>query len=281
MIDLILITLLLIILVVASLTDIKTREIPDLISYGSIFLALAIRLIYSLQTSEYQYIIHGLIGFGAMLALGLILFYTGQWGGGDSKLLMGVGAFLGLPLTLHSSLVAFLLNLIIVGALYGFIISFFLIPKNKEAFKKAFKEQHKNLKAFRWLVILINFVLLVLIFFYNDFFLRLMFATLIILATFLLYVLIYTKAIEKSCMLKYVKTSELTIGDWIAKDVKIKNKIIAGPKDLGLTEKQLKLIQKSNIKSVQIKSGIPFVPSFLISYVLTLLIGNIFFILLF
>tara|TARA_Y100000310_G_C20640196_1_gene793480 strand:- start:1586 stop:1843 length:258 start_codon:yes stop_codon:yes gene_type:complete len=80
-------------------------------------------------------------------------------------------------------------------------------------------------------------------------------------------------------MLKYVKPTEVTEGDWIAKDVIINNKRLTGPKDLGIERKQLnKLIayyKKGKIKKVLIKVGIPFVPSFLVAYVLTLLYGNL------
>ncbi len=281
MIDLILIITLIIILLVASLTDIKTREVPDFITYGSIFLALTIRLIYSLSTSQFNYIIDGLIGFGAMFALALILFYTGQWGGADSKLLMGVGAFLGLPLTIHTDLVSFIINLIFVGAVYGLVISFFMVAKNAKNFKKAFKKFSNKIKNIRITVIIIDLILLALIFIIQTLILKLLFLTIIIILTISLYLYLYTKAIEQSSMLKTVPISTLTIGDWVAKEVRVKNKVIAGPKDLGLTKEQIETLKKLKVKQVQIKVGIPFVPSFLIAYVLTLLIGNLFFLMLF
>ena len=48
--EIILISLSLIVLLVASIFDIKTREIPDLLSYSFIASVLGIRLIYSLFT---------------------------------------------------------------------------------------------------------------------------------------------------------------------------------------------------------------------------------------
>ncbi len=80
-------------------------------------------------------------------------------------------------------------------------------------------------------------------------------------------------------MLKYVKPTEVTEGDWIAKDVVIGKKYISGPKDLGIEMKQLKQLisyyKKGKIKKVLIKVGIPFVPSFLIAYLITIVYGNL------
>ena len=86
--------------------------------------------------------------------------------------------------------------------------------------------------------------------------------------------ILFVKAVEKACMLKRVKPSELTEGDWIAKDVIVKNKRICGPKDLGIEKAQIRQLIRLKIKSVIIKVGIPFVPSFLLAFVLTLWIGN-------
>jgi hypothetical protein len=84
-------------------------------------------------------------------------------------------------------------------------------------------------------------------------------------------------------MLKYVTPKELTEGDWIAKDIIIKHNKIAGPKDLGIEKSQIKkliqLYNKGKIKKVLIKVGIPFVPSFLIAYLLTMLSGNLLYLL--
>jgi Flp pilus assembly protein protease CpaA len=85
----------LIALVVASITDLKTREVPDYISYGLMFTAFAISLIYSIINLEYSYILQSLMGFIIGLIIAYSMFYLGQWGGGDSKLIMGLGAILG------------------------------------------------------------------------------------------------------------------------------------------------------------------------------------------
>ena len=92
--DVTLIILALIVLFIASYTDLKTREVPDWLNYSLIFSAFGIRTIFSFELG-WEIIISGLIGFVIALSIALLFYYTGQWGGGDSKLLMGMGAIIG------------------------------------------------------------------------------------------------------------------------------------------------------------------------------------------
>ena len=79
------------------------------------------------------------------------------------------------------------------------------------------------------------------------------------------YVFIYAKAIDETCMIKKINPKELTEGDWLYKDVKIsKNKIIKANWE-GLSLKEIKLLKKSK-KQILIRQGIPFVPVFLIAF---------------
>ena len=81
-------------------------------------------------------------------------------------------------------------------------------------------------------------------------------------------------------MVKKVTPSELTEGDWIIEDIIINKKFIAGKKDLGVSKEQIKeltsFFKEGKIKHVTIKTGIPFIPSFLISLLITYFAGNIF-----
>jgi len=86
------------------------------------------------------------------------------------------------------------------------------------------------------------------------------------------------KAVEKSCMQKLVEPAKLTEGDWIVNDVYAGRHYICGPKDLGISKSQIrKLIQlyrQRKVKKILIKEGVPFVPSFFIAYILTMITGN-------
>ena len=73
----------------------KTREIPDFLNYGLIAIGLGVRAVYSIFTLDYLFFVYGLIGFGAFFIIANLMYYTKQWGGGDCKLLMGLGAIFG------------------------------------------------------------------------------------------------------------------------------------------------------------------------------------------
>ena len=268
-----------IVLIIASITDIKTREVPDWINFSLIPLGIGINLIWSLATNNWNFIIFSLTGFIALFIIALLMFYTGQWGGGDSKMLMGLGALIGLKLSLDSTLISFLINIVIVGSLYGLIWSIIISFKNRKKFIKEVKKSTKQIIKIRRIMLIWFIILLISALFIKDVAIKILVILLTIFIYASFYLFIFIKAVEKSCMLKYVKPTEVTEGDWIAKKIFVNKKYIAGPKDLGIEKKQLKKLinyyKKGKIKRVLIKIGIPFVPSFLIAYLITLWIGNV------
>ncbi len=286
MLPIILASVAVIVLIIASLTDLKTREVPDWINFSIIPLALGIRLIWSLSTNDYSHILDGFVGFGAFFLLALLMFYTGQWGGGDSKMLMGLGALIGFPYHFWSSninwliqpLPSFLINTIVVGSIYGFVWSIILSIKNRKKFLKELKKLNQSIKKLSKIMMILFVILLFSTLLIQDILIKILVVLLIIFIHGSFYLFIFIKAVEKSCMLKYVKPTEVTEGDWISKEIFIDKKYIAGPKDLGIEKSQLnkliKYYKQGKIKKVLIKVGIPFVPSFLFAYLATLWIGN-------
>lgn len=269
-IEVLLPAILLIALIIGSVTDMKIREVPDQLNYLLIVLGLGIRSIMALIESDVSIILSGVAGFGVMFAIAMFLFYTGQWGGGDAKLLMGMGAIIGLEFLLTTFMVGFLINLILVGAIFGLFFSFYLVSKHKKDFKLAWKNNPaKKFQVFVWLVGL--FPIFVGLFFFEALILFAMFSILIIGSY---YLLIFMKVVEGVCMIKEIPVSRLTEGDWIVNEVIIKGKRICGPSDLGILDKQIELLKKLKVKSIIIKEGIPFVPSFLIAYVVTFIFGS-------
>ncbi len=78
--------------ILASIEDIKKKEVYDYLNFSLIFIILIISLFHSFITESFEplrYVIFGLlIGFG----LGSLMYYLGMWGGGDAKFLIGFGA---------------------------------------------------------------------------------------------------------------------------------------------------------------------------------------------
>src|SRR3989338_10377172 len=86
-----------IVLVFAAFTDLKNREVPDWLSYSFIFAIIGISSIFSLEQG-FTTLWSGLLGMGIFFLPALLLYKTNQWGGADSKLLLGLGGVLGLAL---------------------------------------------------------------------------------------------------------------------------------------------------------------------------------------
>jgi prepilin peptidase CpaA len=81
---------LLVVVAVAVWTDLRSRRIPNTLTIAALVAALAVRAVYGGAV-----LLDGLLGAGLAFALLLPLFAMGGMGGGDAKLLIAVGAFLG------------------------------------------------------------------------------------------------------------------------------------------------------------------------------------------
>ncbi len=267
-------------LVFATFVDIKTREVPDWLNFSLIAIGLGSRLIYSLISSDYGFILYGLFGFSVFFVLANLMYYTKQWGGGDSKLLMGLGAMFGnydnfsmfgyeykFPF-----LVILIMNIFFAGISYGIIYSIFLGLKHKKSFFRELKNRNFNsLKIAGFLA----FVLGVVSFLVFDTWL----ADLIIWLLFVLFlaytVIFFMKIVEDATLYKIINVEKLTVGDWLAKDVIVNKKVICVSRYTGLTPSDIKLLKKNKIKEVLVREGIPFVPGFLIGFLITIFLGDI------
>ena len=262
---------------IGSITDLKTREVPDWLNFSLIATGLGLRAIFSVVQWDYTPFLNGLIGLGVFIAIGCLMFYTGQWGGGDSKLLMGLGALIGWDFTLDHFIINFVFALILVGAIYGIAWSIGLIITHFKEFRAKVKIYLHDKKIFPFRVVSMAIAVLGIIaaLIVKDIPTRLAIISLVLLIYASLYLYVFSKAIEDVCMIKTVPISKVTEGDWIVGEVKHNNKVLASNKDLGITWKQIGLIKKAHIKQITIKEGIPFVPSFLLAFLVALEYGNI------
>lgn len=275
-------------LAAAAISDLKKREVPNWVNYGLVAVGLGFGLLQSVIAADWRFIAFSVAGAAAALALASLMFYTGQWGGGDSKLLIGMGAALGLPfsgvvpfLGVNNLFVSFLFNLVAVSLGYAVVLIVLLAFRNRAKFVVELKKQWQSYANLRRFVLAAAVVGIIVIVAANGFLARLS-VVIILVAMFLgLHLSIMAKAVEKACMLKRVSPLKLTEGDWIASDVIVAGKRICGPKDLGVEQRQIRqlvaLYKKKKIRYVTIKEGIPFAPTFLIAYAVTIWLGNIFF----
>ncbi|MAG47102.1 hypothetical protein CL617_00725 [archaeon] len=280
--DIILIIITLIALIIASITDFKKREIPDFLSYSLLSTVIFIKILQAIIERSFTPIIYGLIGFTVFFAIALFMYYTKQWGGGDSKVLMSLGiVFSEYPKTLLNYftpnlnipiLASLFINILLLGSFYGIFYSMFLAIKNRKTFIEELKKvKSKNTRHY----LISALIILALSFLIKEPKQRLLILFLAFILLISPYLITYIKIIEKSCMIKKIKTNKLTEGDWINQDIKSKDKTIYSKKSLGVTIEQIQKIKKLNLKYVIVKEGIPFIPSFLLAFIVTLIYGNI------
>lgn len=280
-------------LLIGSITDIQKREVPDWVNYFLIYAGLGIRFINSIWSGEWSYFLYGLLGFGIFLGLAYLMFFTGQWGGGDSKMLMGMGAlFATAPVFLVEKfqpnllgfpfLVSFWINLLLVGAVYGILWTMGLGIAHFEKTKKAFIEwlAIPSIKKVRVYSHILAGILLLAGVLVRSIMIRLtgfIFGGMI-LVFFYMYIVI--KSVEQAAMFRSLPPSKLVEGDWPLEDIIVDKKVIFSvEKKIGIEQDDLEKLQKleeqGKIKTIDVRHGVPFVPSFLFAFIVTIGFGNI------
>lgn len=250
-------------IIFAVVEDLRTREIANWLNFSLIIFALGFRFFYSLfEGGNFQFFYQGLIGFGIFWASSNLFYYGKMFAGGDSKLMMALGAVLPFTPDFFFNLkifILFILLFLIVGAIYGLLVTFYFGIVNFSKLKKEFKIQLKKNKKIVYLLLSFSILFLAAGFFvFALFYLGL-------LTFFISYLYVYAKSVDEACMIKKIKVSSLTPGDWLYQDEKVGKKTIKATWD-GLTEKEISLLQKK--KFVLVRYGIQFAPVFLISFIL-------------
>lgn len=258
---------------IATVTDIKTREVPYKVSYGLLFAAIILRIIFSIRDMSFNPILYGLYGFLIFAIFGYILFKTNIWGGADVTILAGLGVLFGYRIG-DTFLFSYLVNLFIIGGVFGIIFTLYKGLRYRKQLK------YKKLKHMNVIYIIASALLLIIFFSYEDYALKLVLAMLVIFIPLTVLLLNFVKTVQKNLMDKKIEVPKLTEGDWVVKDVKVGKKVIARKKDNGLSLSQLKelnkLYKQKKIKTVLIREGMQFMPSFLAALIVTYYLGNLF-----
>lgn len=279
-----LISLALVWVIIATITDLKKREVPDWLSFSLIAIALFSRLLFSFIEKDYSFFLWGVIWFVAFFILANLFYYTKIFAGGDAKLMMGLGAIFAEPPQI-SGLdesgffpfpITFILNLFLMGAVYGLIFTLSIAIKHRKSFVKKFKERMKNQKN---KISIYLFIIAVIVTIFIGIFQNQSYFFFLAMGIGILGLLIQiVKVTEEVGMIATVSADKLTEGDWLVSSIKVGNKIIK-PKWEGLSKKEIFMLQKLK-KRVIVKYGIPFVPAFLLALLVSILFGNMFEILL-
>lgn len=252
-------------IIFAVIQDFRRREVANWWTFSLIVFILAYRTILSVKTGEYWWLWWGVIGLGVGFLVANIFYYARLFAGGDMKLMMALGTILPLGLSYQFNKEIFLLFIIsffIGGSVYGAGYTIFLAAGNRKQFSKKFKLYFNKFRSLILSLFIIFIIMLVADLIFHMWILFII--GLLLVITPLL--IIYAKSIEECSLNKYVNIKDLTIGDWLVKDVKMgKDKV--KPYWEGLGEEELKLIRKKMKGKVLVKQGIPFTPAFLIAFI--------------
>jgi len=251
-------------IIFAVFQDWKSKEIANWLNFSLIVFALGFRFFYSLfSAGNFNFFYQGLIGLGIFFVLGNLFYYGKLFAGGDAKLLISLGTILPFSEHFYVNLENFFLFLIIflfVGTFYSIIVSIRLCLKNYSKFRKEFVKQFKINRKLTTLLLFFSIVLALLS--YLNFYI--IFLGILIFISPYLY--LFAKSIDEVAMIKKIETSKLREGDWLYKDIKIKNKIIKARWE-GLRKEEISLLRKK-YKTILIREGIVFSPVFLISFII-------------
>ncbi len=264
---------------VASVIDIKTREVPDWLSYSLILIGLSVRGIYALLFTQPAYFLYGLFALGLAYLFGSAMYYTRQWGGGDSKLLMGIAVIYATipnplaPFTPFPFLVSFLINMLIIGAGYGMLYTFYLSVRHYPTVLTHLRKPAYAYIRYLWIPL---FAALVFFYFSSNFYVTIISLLLVALSAVLLSTTLI-RIVEHSCMHKRIPVHRLTEGDWLVQPVLYQGKTLVPATKTGLEKEDILLLRQKKIKDVLVKEGMPFVPVFFLSLLVTLFYGPLFY----
>ncbi|MBD3209557.1 prepilin peptidase [Candidatus Woesearchaeota archaeon] len=217
-------------LLIGTHTDLRRREVPDWLNFGFIVAGLGLGLLATILSWSLQPLLSSVLGLLAGVLIGHLMFYAGQWGGGDAKMIMGIGALLGLDVFHCCSasqlplLVIFFVNTVLVGAVYGLLWAVFLGFRHRRKVKRAFVERLRSppVRKARMAVIIACLCLIVLVIAVPHYLFRLVFACFALIVFFMFYTWVFIHVIEHACMVKPVPVRDLVEGDWIFEEVWVK-----------------------------------------------------------
>jgi hypothetical protein len=280
----ILLAVTLVFLAAASWSDIKSREVADEISLGFFASVLAIRLAYSILAKEPDFFLVPFLVSAGFLLFGLGMYQMKQWGGGDLLLLVGLGAAFGtLPADLASFFPAiknsffpfwavFLVNILVVGSVYGICFIAYYLLASSNLRKNFLGQVEKN-----WLILGISLILSLLSFKFIGF--PGSFLTIALFGILLLILL--SKSVESEIFVKKVNPNDLRVEDWLVEDVKAHGRVIVAASTPGLTKEDIAAIRRAYAPGklanprILVKEGIPFVPVFPLSLLLSIAVGDL------
>lgn len=274
-------------LFLASAQDMRSGEISDKVSYSYIIAVHILAAAAAINAWDVMLFLKT-VGFSlAYFILAYIFFLLGQWGGGDVKLMAGIGATLGLTtllgypypqgqfttLQVHPA-IAYLINLSIISAPYAIAYTMVVGAQNPRCVSEFLKRlSHRRTGMY----LILSLVPAVASQCLGQYHLSLVYCIipLFYIAT------VYMKAVEKTALTKTIAVADLSDWDILSQDLYVDGKRIAKRANIeGVTPEQVqaikKLAKKDKIpKDIDIRWGIKYVPALFLGLIITLYLGNL------
>ncbi len=241
----------------AGIWDLKTTDVPDEITTIMGVLGIIIWTINLGITGAYMPLVLSVaLGTGVLL-FGWVLYRAGQWGGGDAKLFAAI--FYLIPSV--AFLFDYIINLLFVAIAYLVVYSLVLGFRHPAVFAVAYHNlgMKRQLLAVYAALIVVGAPLAAFLG-YNP----VIGAAYWLVGLGLLLFWAYARAIEKGVFHRTIPASKLRVGDVLASYKRWE----------GVTEAEVARIKKTK-KVVKIKEGVRFTMVFALNILVTLLIGNI------
>ena len=259
----------------AGYWDLKTTEFPDWLPYSIILLALAIRGAFAFMNQDIWIFLNSAIIGSLFLGLGLLLYFTKQWGDGDAWLL-GALAFLfpvsteTFPATqtgIFPFQAVMLFDFFAAAFIYIVIYSLALgvIHRKKLImFKKSYRKESKRIYMMTALLLACSIAAAIItnsIGFTGAY----TFLAIPAIAFGLMVFIKYAEFVEKNLFKRRIHVRDLQVGD-----------VPVNEKWRVLKEDEVKKLKKKG-GYIWVKEGVRMAPVFIITLLLTLFYGMIFF----
>ena len=251
---------------IAGIWDLKTTNIPDSLIYGMIGSGIILHAVESFYVGSFDPLFYSLLVGGAFFAFSAVMYFTGQWGGGDGGILTAIGFLVPVysGITAFPFPITYFVNMLLVGAVFSIIYIVAMSFNNK----KIREEFYKQMKTQKVILTSCSLAFVTLITFFSQ--LRIL--SIAFFLTTLLYIFYKYAKIVETRFYRKIPVSKLQIDDMIGQDIpklKIYKKYIRG-----LTKKEVDRIKKYK-KTVLIREGIRYSIVFPIALLVSLYLGDV------
>lgn len=270
-------------LMLASLYDLKTGEIPEKITRGLIVVILIMAAIYSISSVNPSFLAQSLLMGVGFFIFGYLMFYLGEWGGGDVKLLAGVGCSIGFlnsvdhfaeMESIFPYYMDYFLNLVMVAVPYVIVYSFLLGLINPKVFAEFVNSLGRKRSL---LAIALSFTPSLITLSIDMPKLAIMY----LLVPPLVILALYLYAVEKIALQKTIDVQELKEEDILANDLIVDEKKIASRRNMeGVSKDQVAEIQRLASegkipRTITVRWGVRFAPILFFAFLLTVFLGGV------